>query len=42
MANSLSDGEKLRAIGIWVGMRAVVIAAAYTLLKLGQYAVRFV
>lgn len=39
---SLSDGEKLRAIGMWVFMRSLVIAGAYGLIKFGQYAVRFV
>lgn len=42
MAKSLSDSDKLRAIGMWVFMRSFIIAGAYGLIKLGQYAVRFV
>lgn len=38
----MSDKEKLLAIGMWVAMRGLAIAAAYALLKVGQVAVRFV
>jgi hypothetical protein len=38
----MSDREKLLAIGAWVFMRGAVVAVACALLKLGQYAVRFV
>lgn len=42
MAKSLSDSDKLRAIGMWVFMRSLVVAGAYGLIKFGQYVVRFV
>lgn len=42
MTKPLSDREKLMAIGLWVSMRSFVIAAAYLLIKAGQYAVRLV
>jgi len=31
--HSLSDGEKLRAIGLWVGIRIGIIAAAIGIAK---------
>lgn len=37
----MSDGQKLMAIGMWVAMRAVVIAVAFALFKVASVAVRF-
>lgn len=42
MSKELTDGQKLMAIGIWVAMRGAVVASAYVILRLAQYAVRFV
>lgn len=33
---SLSDGQKLQQIGMWLAMRAFAIAAGYGLIKIGQ------
>lgn len=38
----MTDGQKLMAIGLWIGLRAVAIAAAIGLVKFGQYAVRII
>lgn len=37
--HSPSDSEKLAAIGMWVAIRAVVIAFAFGLFKIAQFAV---
>lgn len=42
MKDRPSDSRKVFEIGMWVLLRGAVVAVAYTLLKLGQYAVRFV
>jgi hypothetical protein len=39
MKQSLSDGEKLMAIGLWMGIRMAVIAGALGLFKIGQFVV---
>lgn len=39
---SLSDGDKLLAIGLWAGIRIFIIAAAIGIAKLATLAVRFV
>lgn len=38
----MTDGQKLQAIGWWVGMRVLVIAGALGLVKLGLVLARAV
>lgn len=39
---SLSDGEKLAAISMWIATRGLVVALAYALIKFATVAVRYV
>lgn len=33
MSKSLSDGQKLKQIGIWLGVRMVIVAGAISIIK---------